>query len=97
MRKAATKAAFALISETASPHILQVRDVGDGLEDRLDMSALGGEVVVDRKFFERPANLPVVDGFKSLLRDWIVLLGVEEHIASAVSERFPAYFVYALN
>lgn len=97
VRKAATQAAFALISETANPHIVHARDVDDDLEDQLDLSVLAGEVVVDRKFFERPANLPFVKGFRTLLRDWIALLGVPEHVAHAVSARFPAYFVYALN
>ncbi|MEP7341462.1 MAG: pentapeptide repeat-containing protein, partial [Acidobacteriota bacterium] len=58
---------------------------------------LAEKIPVDRKFFDRPADLPMLEGMKTILQLWLANHGVGSASANAIVERLPSYFVYALS
>ena len=67
----------------------------DALIDELSVSS--AEVYVDRKFFDRPSELSIISELKVILQRWLEARSLEPPLATAVVERLPSYFVYALN
>jgi hypothetical protein len=63
----------------------------------LDIWISSAEFHIDRRFLDRPADLPLVHDLENLLRFWLEGNNVPPSSAIAISQRFPAYFVYALN
>ena len=51
----------------------------------------------DRRFLDRPAELPVISELQQLLGFWLRGVGVPQSSAAAVADRLPSYFVYALD
>jgi len=86
-----------LVGDSASQLSDKTAAEADTLVDSLDLSIAAKYVNVDRKFLDRPGELPVIDSFKKLLSDWLKGLGIEESAADAIAGRLPTYFVYALN
>jgi hypothetical protein len=97
IRRSLTMAAFELVGDSASQLSDKTAAEADTLVDSLDLSIAAKYVNVDRKFLDRPGELPVIDSFKTLLSDWLKGLGIEESAADAIAGRLPTYFVYALN
>ena len=97
IRRSLTTAVFELVGDSASQLSDKTAADADALADSLDMSIEAKDMSVDRKFLDRPGDLPVVESFKRLLSDWLKGLGIEEPAADAIAGRLPTYFVYALN
>lgn len=55
------------------------------------------EFSLDPHFFDRPADLPLLEDIKWLLKQWLETHGLTSASAQALVARFPTYFVYALN
>ena len=91
------KALFELVGESASQQLIDAKKDSDALVDQLDFSISSGEVYIDRKFLDRPAELPLLKEIQSLLQKWLEDLGVSNPSAKAIADRLPSYFVYALN
>jgi hypothetical protein len=60
--------------------------------------ALGsGDLAIDRRFFDRPADLPLLATISSPLLDWLVAHGAAVGEAEGMIRRLPVYFTYALH
>jgi uncharacterized protein YjbI with pentapeptide repeats len=97
IRRSLTIAVFELVGDSAS----QLSDIAaadaNALVDRLDLSIEAKDMSVENKFLDRPGDLAIVNGFKTLLLNWLKRLGIEASAAVAIAGRLPSYFVYALN
>ncbi|MEM9119189.1 MAG: pentapeptide repeat-containing protein [Cyanobacteria bacterium P01_F01_bin.56] len=91
-----TKAMASLISD--SQFLMQEipADVG-GVSDSLDLSLESQDLEISSRFFEHPEQLPVLTALKTPLRQWLQVFGIEPFQAEVLSNRLPAYFVFALN
>jgi uncharacterized protein YjbI with pentapeptide repeats len=67
------------------------------LYNQLNSSLENGELVIDRDFFERPKDLPIVKAAKTGLAKWLEEFVEKKVEAEKISERLSAYFVFALN
>jgi hypothetical protein len=97
VRRSITLALFNLLSEISSQQLLDAKKDSETLLDQLDLSISAGEVHIDHKFLDRPADLPLVGEMQSLLQKQLESLGVKTHTSKAIVDRLPSYFVYALN
>jgi hypothetical protein len=97
IRRSITKALFDLIGESAGQSLAETKKDEDSLIEQLDFSILSGEVTIDRKFLDRPSDLPLIPDIEILLQKWLEAHGIAEPAAIAITERLPSYFVYALN
>ena len=52
---------------------------------------------IDGRFLDRPGDLPLIKKTAQLLRSWLQTLQISEASASAIVDRLPTYFAYALN
>jgi uncharacterized protein YjbI with pentapeptide repeats len=97
LRRSMTKALFELVGESVSQHLIDNPKDSDALVDQLDFTSLLQAVHIDAKFLDRPSELPLVRELQSVLRQWLEAHDLPEASASAVVNRLPSYFVYALN
>jgi uncharacterized protein YjbI with pentapeptide repeats len=67
------------------------------LYNELNSSLENGELVIDRDFFGRPGNLPIVKAAKTALAKWLEEFVEKKVEAENISSRLSAYFVFALN
>lgn len=86
-----------LVRDSYSHLSLESKDDSDDLLEQLAFTGLTDKITVDRKFFDRPADLPMLEGMKPVLQIWLANHGVGSHSANAIVERLPGYFVYALS
>lgn len=91
-----TKAIASIISD--SQFLMQdiPTDI-EGVSNQLDYSLESNELEFSSAFFEHPERLSVVQDIKTPLRQWLIIFGVEKFQAEVLSNRLPAYFVFALN
>ena len=97
IRRAVTKALTELIGESASQMLADQKKDADAVIEQLDFSALSKDVYIDRKFLDRPAELPIVGEIQTLLQLWLEIHNIVQPTAKAITARLPSYFVYALN
>ena len=97
VQRSITRALFDLVGESASQQLADAEMDSDALVDQLDLSISTGVVQIDHKFFDRPAELPLIKEIQPLLQKWLEGLGVSKPAAKAIVGRFPSYFVYTLN
>ncbi|MEM9450070.1 MAG: hypothetical protein AAGA75_16235 [Cyanobacteria bacterium P01_E01_bin.6] len=91
-----TTAIASIISD--SQFLMQsIPDNIDGVSDQLDYSLESNELEISSDFFEHPERVSVVQDIKTPLRQWLVIFGIEPFQAEVLSNRLPAYFVFALN
>jgi predicted NACHT family NTPase len=67
------------------------------LYNELNSSLENGELVIDRDFFGRPGNLPIVKAAKIGFAKWLEEFVEKKVEAEKISDRLSAYFVFALN
>jgi hypothetical protein len=67
------------------------------LYNELNSSLANGELVIDRDFFQRPKDLPIVQAAKTGFARWLEEFVEKKVEAEKISDRLPAYFVFALN
>ncbi|HZW26444.1 MAG TPA: hypothetical protein VFF26_13275 [Gallionella sp.] len=67
----------------------------DSLATHLQKSITDAEV--DSDFFQRPAQLPLVQSVVQALQAWLIAEGVEKAIAQTIAQRLPGFFPYALH
>lgn len=97
IHRSVTRALFDLIGESASQHLADEKKSAEDIEEKLNFFISFGNIKLDKKFFERPAELPFLNELKPMLQVWLERHGVESHVAISVTDRLPAYFVYSLN
>jgi uncharacterized protein YjbI with pentapeptide repeats len=96
IRRSITKALFKLVGESAGQQLTDTKTISDKVVDQLDFSTLD-EVYLDYRFLDRPTDLPFINNIQQLLKKWFEGLGISNCTASAIADRLPSYFVYALN
>ncbi|MEW6498578.1 MAG: hypothetical protein AB1589_39680 [Cyanobacteriota bacterium] len=67
------------------------------LYNELNSSLANCELVIDRDFFQRPKDLPIVQAAKTGFARWLEDFVEKKVEAENISNRLPAYFVFALN
>lgn len=97
IRRSIAKALFDLVGESAGRTLADAKNDANAVIDTLDSSLMLEEVHIDRKFLDRPSELPIIKDVQTLLQQWLEGHGIPKPAATAISERLPAYFVYALN
>jgi uncharacterized protein YjbI with pentapeptide repeats len=97
IRRSITTALFDLVGESAIQLPSEASKDSDTLLDQLDFSISARDIRIDRRFLDRPADLPVLDHLQALLQQWLAGHGLGKQSAKAISDRLPSYFVYALN
>ncbi len=97
IRRSITKALFDLVGESAGQQLPEANKDAGALVEQLNFSLSVRDVQIDRKFLDRPAELPLIAELQSILRQWLEGLGVSMPTAGAICDRLPSYFVYALN
>jgi len=96
IQRSITRALFDLISESACQLLADDKSLEE-IEEKLNFSISIREVQLDKKFLDQPANLALLDDLKPMLQKWLERYGVENHVATTITDRLSAYFVYALN
>lgn len=97
IHRSVTRALFDLISESASQHLADNNMSTEDIEEKLNFSIAVRNVQLDKKFLDRPSELPLLNDLKPMLQKWLERHGVENHVAMSVTDRLSSYFVYALN
>jgi uncharacterized protein YjbI with pentapeptide repeats len=72
----------------------------DNLEtfgDRVAQSLENMELTIDQDFFQRPKELPIVAAIKTHFAQWLKSFVKTKAEAQTISDRLPAYFVFALH
>ena len=67
------------------------------IEEKINWSIDASELKIDRDFFRRPKGLPIIPELKTLFSSWFKNFGLDKTKALSLGERFPSYFVFALN
>ncbi|MBP0017202.1 MAG: hypothetical protein J7647_06535 [Cyanobacteria bacterium SBLK] len=68
-----------------------------GLTEALQEAIARGDLAIDRGFFEHPKNCPLVKEVKAGFRCWLDKFVKRKIDAENISDRLPAYFVFALS
>ena len=97
IRRSIIRAVFDLVGESVGRQLEEVEKDTDTLVEQLNFSILDGDVQIDRRFLDRPGDLPLIKALQSLLQQWLKGLGMEKPTSKAIVNRLPSYFVYALN
>jgi uncharacterized protein YjbI with pentapeptide repeats len=97
IRRAATAAMFELVGETVKAGFFGAKPYASAVEDKIDYSITEQDIPINKAFFEKPTELAVVKSLQLVLKQWLILLGLEAHIATAITDRFPSYYLYELN
>jgi uncharacterized protein YjbI with pentapeptide repeats len=67
------------------------------LKIALDLALENSSLSIDNEFFNHPDQASVVKLIQPAFRDWLIVSGVNNINAQAISQRFPIYFAEALH
>ena len=89
-----------LVNESSCLQLMVEETDPESMIEQLDFSSAVAEIFIDRKFLDRPAELPFLKDAQSLLQKWLEgLCGNDSKAgpsAKAIADRLPSYFVYSL-
>ncbi len=68
-----------------------------GLVAELDGALDQATIWIDRDFFLRPGELPVVEVVQRPFGEWLAGIGLNEPRVGSITRRLPAYFTFALH
>lgn len=97
IKRSLTKALFDLTGECIGNQLSIAGDQACTPLENLDCVIAYEKTALDTRFFDRPAALPLVKKTQALFKRWLEAYGVAPCAAEAISNRLPAYFVYALH
>jgi uncharacterized protein YjbI with pentapeptide repeats len=101
INRSMTEALLELVNESSSLQLIDAKKEPDAIAEQLDFSGSAREIIINRKFLDRPAELPFLKDVQFLLQKWLEGLYVSnpsaKPSAEAIANRLPGYFVYALN
>ncbi|MBW4617129.1 MAG: pentapeptide repeat-containing protein [Desmonostoc vinosum HA7617-LM4] len=93
-----TQAMLNLINEKEK---LLLREPNDDeleqLSNLLSQNLDNQELVIDQDFLRQPRVLPIVEDVKTTFAEWLKAFGVNRYDAKSISNRLPAYFIFALR
>ncbi|HLM59884.1 MAG TPA: hypothetical protein VK308_03670 [Pyrinomonadaceae bacterium] len=67
------------------------------IANTLDYEVEAKNLVIEQRFFENPKELSIIKDIKKPFAKWLENFGLNSSQAHSISERFPSYFVFALN
>ncbi len=68
------------------------------LLDSLPWEVEEDKLAIGKDFLDNPRGLPLVPVFTQIFKDWLVtVMGLSDHVATALSNRFPFYFVLEVH
>jgi hypothetical protein len=97
LRRSIAKALFELVGDSASQSLAEAKKDEKAINENLDLSISVSEISIDKKFFDRPSDLVLIGEVQTLLRRWLEAHETPIPVAKAIADRFPSYFVFALN
>ena len=101
LRRSITHSLFELVGESASPSLAITQHDSEydseALVEQLDFSISERKILIGKEFFDRPADLSLMCDLQLLLKHWLEGHGLTNSAAKAIVDRWPSYFVYALN
>ncbi len=97
VRRSIMKALFDLVGESANQQLSEIKKDESSIVDALDQTIAVSEIDLNSKFLDRPADLECIGWIQALLRQWLEAHLIAKATAAAIVDRFPSYFVYALN
>ena len=97
IRRSLTHAIYELVAESSIKITYETVKIPGDLCDTIDLSLENSKLKIDKNFFNRPADLPVIEQIKKPFEQWMVGFGLSEADTKAIAARLPNYFVYALN
>ena len=97
IRRSIMRALLDLVDESPIGQLAEIKDDAKNIQDKLEESISIREVQISKKFFDRPADISLLEDVKILLRSWLQAYGVSDSAADAITLRLPSYFAYALN
>ena len=78
VRRSITKALFDLVGESASQSLAETRENEDSLIEQLDFSISSRQINIDRRFLDRPSDLPLIHDLHTLLQQWLEAHGIKK-------------------
>ena len=91
-------AAMAELAREAAPLAGEPKkEALERLSDQLDEQIEKEEVAIDRRFFERPRELPLLEALAKPFSEWLIAYGFEAPAAASIAIRLQSYFVAALH
>ena len=100
INRSINEALLDLVNESSCLQLMDEKMDPDAMIEQLDFTSAVAEVFIDRKFLDRPAELPFLKDVQSLLQKWLEGLCVSDPkagpSAKAIADRLPSYFVYSL-
>jgi hypothetical protein len=99
VERALERAMSALVDEAVDVFSAQdiTEEKAEQIADRIDAAMEVGAVELNRDFFERPGDSPVVKGVQKTFTNWLMAMGVSKKKAEGLSARLPCYFTFALQ
>ncbi len=93
------RAVLALVYEASD--VFGMLEISEGKAEQvaggIDTAMENTPVAIDRAFFERPGEMPVVQWVRRALTQWLLGLGFEPSKAEGLSARLPSYFTFAVQ
>jgi NACHT conflict system protein/pentapeptide repeat protein len=93
------RAVSALVVEASDVFLtLEIsEEKAEQIGDRIEQAMENVSVKLDRDFFERPGDMPVVQWLQRTLTQWLLDLGLKSSKAEGLSARLPSYFTFAVQ
>jgi hypothetical protein len=97
IKRSIIAALFELVGESANLVLSETKKEAAAVIAELDFTMITEDVRIDKKFFDRPTELPILHDVIKLLQQWLEAYGFSPSSAKSIADRFPGYFAYALN
>lgn len=97
VRRSIILALFELVGESAGVQLASAEKNVEALIEHLDSAIDAKEIHIDKKFLDRPTDLPLLAQLGPLLQNWLEVQDLPSSSAKAIVQRLPSYFVYSLN
>lgn len=97
INRAMFKAIYELVGESASRHLFERKKASEKWGGKLGEFIQIEQFSLDRRFFDRPNELPFNKNFQEILRIWLEDYGLDAATVTNIVNRLPGYFVFALN
>jgi hypothetical protein len=93
--RALLRSSFELIKE-AAPRLTLPKENAERLINGIAAELSRHDVEIDPRFFERPAELPLLKGYTVALVNLLATFGIKSAQAAPLADRLPSYFTFAL-
>ncbi|MBF0538337.1 MAG: pentapeptide repeat-containing protein [Nitrospirae bacterium] len=92
-----TKAAIELLGKSVGQQLAAAQVNYNGVLNQIGEAIASKEVYIDKRFMDRPAELPVLKDLQGVIKQWLVGCGLAINKVQSIVNRLPMYFVRALD